>query len=774
MDKKLLAKNILCALGAGMIINLGASTTAYANENQNNYTSEKNVVSNDNLKQQQIEKIKLISQEISDINARLNQLTKELEQYNRQLNNTELDNNPQVDLDNIESFNENRKLAKKSKILEDNVQESKIIKTKQNNFSMSNVNSIPSKVESDEKKPIQITSKQIHQNDYNLEKKSSLNVKNDVGIRSDYITENRESEINNERKNLSMNYDESGFKINPYGVRNTMTTNDAQENISLNENGVGLKNDVINDVDETNGMNSFDVDNQSKLVISDIGENNKSVIDDIRQNIVLDTDRVDLKTDEMQNILNEKQNSFVRENKSSSILQQDEKKYISSVDINKNKNISNAKSKYNISIEQNEDTMLKDEDNIIDFKKIAMLERFNMPAPLWTYQYFNNLDEAGLLYPDKDFNLTNLSRREGAILVARSYNLYKIQSRRNKYVTNGNNNYNKDTIIVNDIDILMKEFSDEVKALGYNIISEVSDTDVSYTTDYDWKIGGEIRYNYAKNGGTPKYDWKESRLRARLYGKKALSDNWNINMMLETDHNFLGNEDNLYSKSDDVDIDLSRIYIDGQMNWWDIPFFIELGKTYAYLGEGNVLDSDFEGLKISANVNPNTIYSTGYGEVNDTEDMFYLEGYHKNKQYDYLVGFYRWNNYENPLNIYAFGINYYTGDFKLGGMYLKSDLADGSGAKDGYVLSARYKEVFPWIPHTYEFDLKYYNMAGNTYINHTMNGVGSYMNGFSGWGAMAYYTLAENWLLGLEYYDLKDKTTGEKGKTVWAQLSWYF
>ena len=42
--------------------------------------------------------------------------------------------------------------------------------------------------------------------------------------------------------------------------------------------------------------------------------------------------------------------------------------------------------------------------------------------------------------------------------------------------------------------------------------------------------------------------------------------------MLETDHNFLGNDDNLYSKSDDTDLDLSRIYVDGQMNWWDIPF----------------------------------------------------------------------------------------------------------------------------------------------------------------------------------------------------------
>ena len=29
----------------------------------------------------------------------------------------------------------------------------------------------------------------------------------------------------------------------------------------------------------------------------------------------------------------------------------------------------------------------------------------------------------------------------------------------------------------------------------------------------------------------------------------------------------------------------------------NIPFTIDLGKTYAYLGDGNVLDGDFEGVK---------------------------------------------------------------------------------------------------------------------------------------------------------------------------------
>ena len=783
MDGKLLARNILCALGTGVIINLSFATTAHASENQNEYTGQPAVVddSAQQTKQQQLERIRQISQEIADINARLSQLTEELNRYNEQLNNTQVETNPQIDIDNVESFNENRQLKKTSKISQENRQDiqddfASVKDVAELGSDIKTVQSAGTVAETKKNEPIRITSEQIHRNNQILlpEKTTgtAINSVNKEGQtekveqKDRYIAENREAAINSERRNITFNYDENGFKINH------LTDNHSMMDTERAELGINSK--------QTHEVMSSAETGGNTVRKNNINENKNVVFDTERQSVLPGRISSEYKIDEFsekpaQKIENKQiLTADTKANGTDYNLQQSGRKYISSADILRNRNISKAQQRSGVQIERNEDVITENEDNVIDFKKITMLDRFNASAPSWTYEYFSNLDKAGLLYPDKDFNLNNLSRREGAILTARSYNLYKIQSRRNQYATNGSNEYNKDTIIINDINVLMKEFAPEVKALGYDIISEVSDTDIAYTTDYNWKIGGEIRYNYAKNGGSPKYDWNESRVRARLYGKKALSDNWNVNVMLETDHNFLGNDDNLYSKSDDTDLDLSRIYVDGQMNWWDIPFYIELGKTYAYLGEGNVLDSDFEGLKIAANPDPNTLYSAGYGQVNDTEDMFYLEAYHKNRQYDYLAGFYRWDNYGNPANIYALGMNYYTGDFKLGGMYLKSDLADGSGAQDGYVLSARYKEVFPWIPNTYEFDLKYYNMAGNTYINHTMNGVGSYMDGFSGWGAMAYYTLAENWLLGLEYYDLKDKTTGEDGKTAWVQLSWFF
>ncbi|MBP2662031.1 MAG: hypothetical protein H6Q69_5063 [Firmicutes bacterium] len=48
------------------------------------------------------------------------------------------------------------------------------------------------------------------------------------------------------------------------------------------------------------------------------------------------------------------------------------------------------------------------------------------------------------------------------------------------------------------------------------------------------------------------------------------------------------------------------------------------------------------------------------------------------------------------------------------------------------------------------------------------------MQGVKGYGLGVSYTLAENLVAGVEYYDLTDKITGQKGKTVWTQLTHYF
>lgn len=403
----------------------------------------------------------------------------------------------------------------------------------------------------------------------------------------------------------------------------------------------------------------------------------------------------------------------------------------------------------------------------------SMLQQFTQAVPDWTYGAFQNLAGAGLLFPDEDMNLKSLNRREGAILTARSYNHLHSQRRS----TSTSEPLAGASTAASTVQSLMREFLPEVQALGYAIGADAVATKVTDTSQWDWKVGGEIRYSFARNSGAPRYSWNDNRWRLRLYAEKGISDHWRVYGMVESDKSNISraHEEAVgRHTSNDGDIELSRIYLQGNYRWWQIPFTIEAGKTYAYLGDGNILDSDFHGVTVTAAPTTETRVSAGVGNVNDTESLQYLEGLRQHRQYDYLGGIYHWDNYGRPTTIYSLGMNYYTGNFTFGGMYLGADRADGSGAKDGYVLTARYGKNFSWIPKTYEFTLKYYNQAGQTYINHTMNGVGGYMDGFSGWSAAFYYTLRENLLFSLQYYDLEDKTTNESGRTLWSELSWGF
>ena len=407
---------------------------------------------------------------------------------------------------------------------------------------------------------------------------------------------------------------------------------------------------------------------------------------------------------------------------------------------------------------------------------LHMLERFNQPAPKWTYTFFELLDKEGLLLPDKEMHMHSLSRREGAILTARAYNTYHAHHTAHA-VANGAEENKVLSSTLPCIMQLMEEFAPEVEALGYGVMPQLTDTQVQTAYDKDLQIHGEIRYSYANHEGSPTYTWIDNRMRARIYLDKKIIDHWTAHAMAEYDKSHISHitsKSRTVRSSHDGKARFSRYYVEGSYTWWNIPFTIEAGKTYAYLADGNVLDSDFHGLKVTAKPDVNTSLSAGIGNVNDTEHMQFLEAWLRQKRWDYMMGWYHWNNYDNPTTIMAGGGSYNIGNYRFTGMYLNSDTEDGSGATDGYVASVRFGRNFSWIAHTYEFDLNYYHMAGHTYINHTMNGLGNYMNGFTGWGAMFYYTLYENVMCSLQYYDLQDKTTHEKSRTLWAELNWGF
>lgn len=413
----------------------------------------------------------------------------------------------------------------------------------------------------------------------------------------------------------------------------------------------------------------------------------------------------------------------------------------------------------------------------VSLDTMFMVDRLNQPAPKWTYAAFEALDKEGLLFPDQEMNWRDISRREGAILTARAYNrYYRHDAQPSTHTTDGTAAFSGSA--VSYITQLMNEFAAEIDALGYAGMIDLANTKVQTNHDNDWQVHGEIRYSLANNEGSPTYTWMDQRLRARVYLQKQMNPHWTAYAMGEYDKSHIS-KDTIQSRGisrhrHDGDLRFSRFYVEGRYTWWDIPFTIAAGKTYAYLGDGNVLDSDFRGTKITAKPTVNTSLTAGAGKVNDTENMQFLEAWNRQKRWDSMLGWYHWNNYDNPTTIMALGGQYTVGNYRFGSLYLHSNIKDGSGSMDGYVLSSRFGQNFSWIPHTYEFDLNYYHMAGNTYINHTMNGLGNYMDGFTGWGALFYYTLYENLLFSLQYYDLQDKTTHEKSRTLWADLTWGF
>ncbi len=405
-----------------------------------------------------------------------------------------------------------------------------------------------------------------------------------------------------------------------------------------------------------------------------------------------------------------------------------------------------------------------------------MRVRLNELAPNWAQDTLRALAGDGRLGATKASDITNsITRKEGATLTARAYNLMRRQEENR---LNGNGSQTPVNSVTNQrIQALVEEFMPELQAMGFGSMAVISDTQPGEGDTTPLKLGGEVRYNNMHNTGDKGYNYNDNRWRVRLHADKQITDQWSVHGLAEFDHSSLSGTDAdsvVLPNTRDGKVRLSRLYAEGTYRWFDIPFIIDAGRTYAYLANGTLLDSDFKGVTVTAQPAPNLTISAGHGQVNSNQKMTYIEGVQRRGIMDYMAGYYRWNHYGDPVTILYGGMNYYIGNYTLTGQYLGADKADGSGAKDGYQATIKYGKDFSWIPHTYEFNLDYYDLPGTTYITHTMNGLGNWMNGFTGWGARFYYTLHPNVMVSLQYYDLQDKTTKQKGRTLWSEINWGF
>ncbi len=284
--------------------------------------------------------------------------------------------------------------------------------------------------------------------------------------------------------------------------------------------------------------------------------------------------------------------------------------------------------------------------------------------------------------------------------------------------------------------------------------------DRSVHSDNKVKIDGEIRYHYALNSGPKSRDF--SGIRARLGFDTVINPDWHAYAMLEGQKKVVNYNDKFK---------LSHLYVAGKVG----ESRVTAGSFGYLMAEGNIYDSGFKGVR--ADFGGPIKYTLSSGETDDTKTTSIATARYNNFDYNLEAGVYHYqiNGEERNQNtICTLGGNYNFSNFGVGAMVLDSSLTDTKGNSKGYVLSLNYGDLKTWRRGTYGIFAKYYDQPKYTYIAHGMNGTGSSMNGFKGYGLGINYTLKENLVAGIEYYGLRDKITEEKGDTWWSQITYYF
>ena len=287
------------------------------------------------------------------------------------------------------------------------------------------------------------------------------------------------------------------------------------------------------------------------------------------------------------------------------------------------------------------------------------------------------------------------------------------------------------------------------------------------------KIDGQIRLDSGHSTG--KESGKDrTRLRARIYPDYNIDGNWHAVGMIEAEKTIIGD-----GGDKDGQLKFDRWYLTGRSGVTDVM----VGQYGSTMAEGNVYDSKFRGVRLSAGV-PIT-YTFEHGKIDRARKVTGLTASYRTAVDTTEAGVYRFDkigsavrtiymgNYRRPLGIFDFGAMVLHG----------RDHAAGNGT--GFVFTLERPGAGAWRPGSYSYWLKYYRQPSATYVSHTMNGMADYMNydasgsgplrgGFRGWGAGWSYTVKKNLLFSLEYYDLQDLTTRERSRTIWGALTGYF
>ena len=320
-------------------------------------------------------------------------------------------------------------------------------------------------------------------------------------------------------------------------------------------------------------------------------------------------------------------------------------------------------------------------------------------------------------------------------------------------------------------ELLRAEFTEELTALGY--FDEVRAQQMAVSTmppgkgsdNVRFKLDGAMRYDYGKHTG-PSSIGSRSRIRLRLYPDLNLDNNWHLIGMAEwekTLHGPKGSRDNRFK--------LDRYFLEGYSG----VTRLNIGVFGSNMAEGNVYDTKFTGIRavagdpvtytFEAGTTPGShrVYNAQFSFRTDDRQRFEGGLYYFDPVYEGARRRIFMLNYRRPVGMLDVGLMYLAG---------RGDRDMRSG--NGFVWTLSCGREDSWRPGAQMGYLKYYYQPRATYVEHTMNGMADYMDGFRGWGAGYNYTLKKDWLLSVELYRLQDLQTHAYNNTVWVALTYYF
>ena len=369
----------------------------------------------------------------------------------------------------------------------------------------------------------------------------------------------------------------------------------------------------------------------------------------------------------------------------------------------------------------------------------------DVPKGHWAYASLAKLEQGSILAADKDFDGNKIiTRYEMAQLVGAAL------ANKDKYNAE---------VQQNVLPKLSAEFAEELKNFGVRIGKlEAAEDNVNFTA--------QIRWHYVDNYRSKHDSSDDHQLRSRIYINGKVNETWDYHAMLE-------NKQDLHTNAEEGKTGFERAYVTGRLGGGKVT-----GGVFGnLLAEGNIYDTSFDGIKLD--FGDVIKYSLLYGNADIERDnkLFAATASYKDYDYDAAVGYHHIKyDIGNPAanTIWSAGGNYDFGNYSFGAMYLRASEQDAKGDRDGYVLTLTHGRLKEWRAHTYEIYAKYYDQSVHTYLAHTMNGLAGYMDGFKGYSIGAQYAVAKNIVFGLEYYDLKDKITDEKNRTIWTQFIFDF